>query len=251
MTKNLLPLSLVVFSALLSCESKQADTISVAAATETIVVDSIIRDTIVQQDTVLIQKPSVAIDKAVMITNAAYERFYVGIDNIVKLKTVGVNADKVSLTALNPSTIIEINKDKSYTVRFSKKGSTYLLANYEGGTDKFPFEVEKLPTPHVNLAGKFGGVMTANMLKSQKGLSAGLDYIKDAAFAITGYELIYYSEGVVAEKAKNNEAAFNSATTRLISKAKTGDLYVFHKVQVLCPGDTESRPSNGITVIVQ
>lgn len=189
--------------------------------------------------------------KSIAVAADKMNVFYVGVDNPITVSAAGIPTSKLRVSA--PGLNLRKGSGKSsYIVKPTKPAkSVFINVSGEGESVKKEFRVKRIPTPSATLGRDAkswkGGTIKSGPFKVQRMLEATLENFDfDAKCSIQGFNMTYVKrreDGVVAV---NRGGKFSSEVTRLVSKAKPGDIYYFENVKGRCPGDAIGRSLNSL-----
>lgn len=179
--------------------------------------------------------------------------FYIGVENPL-LVSAGGAAGELRVTVSGGGSGIRSAGAGRYLVTVSQPGTCVVTVRGTGlsGGKQFQFRCKRIPDPVARLSKSQGGSMGSGEFKAQGGVGAYLpDFDFDAGCAITGFDLTYVARRQDPVTVTNAGARFNEQSTRLISRAKPGDIYFFANVRAKCPGDEASRPINTMVFTIR
>ncbi len=189
--------------------------------------------------------------KSIAVAADKMNVFYVGVDNPITVSAAGIPTSKLKVSA--PGLNLRRGSGKSaYIVKPTKPAKqVFITVSGEGESVKKEFRVKRIPTPNATVGRDAknwkGGTIKSGPFKVQRMLEATLENFDfDAKCSIQGFNMTYVKrreDGVVAV---NRGGKFTSEVTRLVSKAKPGDVYYFENVKGRCPGDQVARSLNSL-----
>jgi hypothetical protein len=180
------------------------------------------------------------------------DRVFVGIRNhfgVVAQQLGPVRLDQLSAVLLTygeeeepPPISLKIQQDGNrFTIRPEQVGIVNFTIQLADRQERYSFHTKQLDTV-ARIGGKTGGLVPAIVLKAQRGVYAiveGYDYC--GSCKIISYEIIRITSDHHAEFVVNQGSNWEPETAELISKAQSGDRYIFDKIVYRCPGNTENQ----------
>ncbi|MBK7869449.1 MAG: gliding motility protein GldM [Saprospiraceae bacterium] len=169
--------------------------------------------------------------------------FYIGVDNPVSVSAAGISSNSLRVSGSGGG--IRMNKvnEGKYNVTVSEPGEAVITVAGEGLTStRFNFRVKRIPDPVPMLGRSKGGGMGNGEFKAQDGLLTVLENFDfEARCEVQSYTLVYIAKREDAVDSDNSGPRYNSASRRLVDRAKPGDTYYFRDIKARCPGDKAGR----------
>ncbi|HMQ47533.1 MAG TPA: GldM family protein [Saprospiraceae bacterium] len=171
--------------------------------------------------------------------------FYIGVDNPVSVAVAGASSNELQVRASGCN--ISGSRGK-YTVTATTPGDATITVSGGGlPATPFKFRVKRIPDPVARLSKSQGGTMGNGEFKAQGGVGAFLDNFDfEATCTVQGFKLVYVAARQDPVEVVNSGARYNDAASRMVQKAKPGDIYYFDDVKARCPGDNVGRPINSM-----
>jgi len=220
--KNCITIILAIFI-LVACQNPKTE--------ETQNIEVVIRDTIVVRDTFVktkIEKKAVA-----DISLSKLNIFYVGLDNPIEIKTMGIEGD-VSVN-ISDGSIRKLGTGK-YSVKVKKEGTTTINVYADGkkiGSKKFTCKL--VPDPTVSFNGLKQGHITKNeLLDTNNQIETTLHSFYDIEFPITEFTIISSSGGFI-EKITTTGSKITQEQRELIKPLKRGNKVYFSNIKAQAP----------------
>ncbi|MCH2045842.1 MAG: hypothetical protein MK212_17120 [Saprospiraceae bacterium] len=198
-------------------------------------------------------------DALLTLVNSKMNVLYIGVDNPIDIKTTGIAADDLRLSIAGGSAM---RGNQGWSVQVQKTGKVILRVSHPNEGDfEFPFEARRVPTPFVSLYEEgaaadmnlISGMKKIDFMKAQKGLVATIEnFDYECTCSIESYDFYYIPENGKKIKLQGKGSQFTEEIKNIIdTKLKGGDALAFQNMQVRCPGDQESRRTNGLNFIIR
>lgn len=186
------------------------------------------------------------IDIEPIIQNTKLPTLYIGIDNPLKIK-ITEYGDGENLSATISDGVI-LKKGDVFYARVKRKGivKAEVFANLPYGRVKIAeqqFTVRELqpPIPYINTYYN-GTEIAAADLKEFKKISLKTDeFLVDEEVYVAEFDFmkIYNDETSVTKPVKNIGSSFNTLVSKMISNAKSGDIFIFSNIKTKSSLGTE------------
>ena len=184
-------------------------------------------------------------DHVAIVSPTKMNVFYIGVDNPVSASITGMRNDAVN-ASMTGGTMSKASGAGNYTVRVTAPGKANITLSgkkKDGSTftGTSEFRVLRIPDPVPEVGGKSGGKMGTGEMKAQTGVAAMLkDFVFDARFKVTGFEMTLAERGEDLLTCVNQGAKFGGQCASLINRAKVGSVYYFDNIKAVGP-DQKTR----------
>lgn len=198
-------------------------------------------------------------DASLTLGNTNMNVLYIGVDNPIDIITTGIAANELKLSIVGGSAM---RGNQGWSVQVREPGNIMLKVSHpEEGDFEFPFEARPVPTPWVSLYEEgavvdmnlISGMKKINFMKAQKGLMTTIEnFDYECKCQVESYDFHYIPRGGKKVKLQGKGNTFTEEIKNVIdTKLKAGDALAFQNMQVRCPGDQESRRTNGLNFIIR
>lgn len=178
---------------------------------------------------------------------------YLGVKNPVGAVVSGVPPHHIHLISNKPSTKIEGNNGY-YRVEVKEAGEVDLtMVDTTTGRrfGSYRFRVKPIPDPVMTVGGYAGSRRSAPEMQAQLGLLPRLENFDFEAYcAVDTFVLDHIRDGQMRSIPATG-GRFEGEVRRVVRDAKPGDRYIFRDIQGRCPGDTERRQWNSVTIDIK
>ena len=179
--------------------------------------------------------------------------FYLGVDNPVSIGAV--NCKIIAVETQNGTTSFRKGQ-KYFNVNPEKVGECILnFKSDDGDVMKYSFRVKRISDPKAQLflddkAGKTH--MSATDFQTSKNVLMNLpDFDFEAQCVTTNYTLTRVDGKGRREKTEIKGSRYSDEAKAVISKATTGDIFIYNEIGCKCPGDDSKRElMQNITIFI-
>ena len=180
--------------------------------------------------------------------------FYQGVQNPFLI--AGQNADKAIITVIGGNAIPFLIKKDTFIANITVGANyrTTVIVSINNKKYEYDFRDKKIPDPTVMLMTD-SGLVSGGLISAEKIRSAyshsfipqlwSFDY--NANFKVSSYKLTTFFEG---EKVTNNYSG-SQITSGLVKNAKSGDIFIFHDINIEFIEPKEKRVIDEVTFIVK
>ncbi len=192
----------------------------------------IIRDTIIVRNTFVVTK--IKKKSSCNISLPKMNVLYVGIDNPINIKTLGVEGEiRVSISS---GTITSVGNE-NYIVRVRRDSPVTIYVSVDGkmlGSQKFDCKLVPSPTAHFKGL-KSGRITKEELLNSNNEIKATLDnFFFDIEFPVTEFTLSVLA-GVFIEKISTVGSQITEEQKALLKELRRGSKVYFSNIKVQAP----------------
>jgi GldM C-terminal domain len=189
--------------------------------------------------------------RSISVTADKMNVFYIGVDNPLSVSVAGVSSKSVNVIIEN-GTRDSVGLGK-YIVHVTRPGECKVTVQGESLSTTFYFRNKRIPDPIPKLGALYGSEsMDSEKFKAQMGVACVLENFDfDAKCNTVGYELTRVSASGTRTTVSNAGARYSSESEALIAQAQKGDLYLFHLIKCICPGDTSARTLGSIVIEIK
>ena len=190
-------------------------------------------------------------ERSVAVSPLKMNVFYTGVDNPVSVTAAGVpsNQIKVSMGGSGGGSITPSKGNYNVRVTTPTKVGQFATVNVSapGLNEKREFRVKRIPAPVAALGNITDSSVGNGTFKAQQGIIPRLDNFDfDARCEIVGFQLTHVPKRQDAVQKTNRGGRYAGDVSRLVNKAKPGDIYYFDNVRAKCPGWKNSQKINSM-----
>ena len=190
--------------------------------------------------------------RSVAVSATKMNVFYMGVPNPVSITAAGVpsNQVKASMSGAGGGSIKRDGGNYVVTVTGppTPKGQfAKVNVSAPGLNESREFRVKRIPKPVAKLGNIDDSVIGNGTFKAQAGIIPELENFDfDARCEIQGFTLTHVAKRQDAVQAINRGGRYSGDVSRLVNKAKPGDVYYFDNVRAKCPGWKAGQKINNL-----
>jgi len=189
-----------------------------------------------------------AFSQEIAVSNLKQNTLWVGLENPLKIVVENIDCDSLVITS---STGVITGQNCEYNIGIKQEGKVYISVFQKNGGDtlllgKVEFEAQQIPEPEATVYGVESGEISAQFLKSCKGLHLNIPGFEfDLTLKVLEYSVSVFREDSLMYRETVKSSKFTHEFIQKTQFLENKDEVIFSSILVLV-GDKKMRLKHGV-----